>query len=129
MKTPQTKLPVVYNKQLILRCFSCESTTPGSICYCYIWIICAFGHLICLSICVVVVSHLRPMGLNVLGYQFHLLQHCHPVCGHEGYSHLSSRFSPYVFLSRCKFSTLTTRQSTVELYLLAFSRVPLRKPE
>ena len=24
-------------------------------------------------------SHLRPMGLNVLGYQSHLLQRCHPV--------------------------------------------------
>ena len=28
------------------------------------------------------VSHLRPIGLNVLGYQSHLLmlQRCHPVC-------------------------------------------------
>ena len=31
------------------------------------------------------------MGLNVLGYESHLLQRCHPVnaCGHEGPSHLS----------------------------------------
>ena len=30
------------------------------------------------------VSHLRSMGLNVLGYydQSHLLQRCHPACGH-----------------------------------------------
>ena len=29
------------------------------------------------------------MGFNVLGYQSHLLQRCHPACGHEGSSHLS----------------------------------------
>ena len=34
-----------------------------------------------------------------------------------------------IFLSRCKFSTLTTRQLTVEFYLLAFPRFPLRKKE
>ena len=33
------------------------------------------------------------------------------------------------FLSRCKFSTLTTRQPMVEFYLLAFPRFPLRKKE
>ena len=33
------------------------------------------------------------------------------------------------FLSRCKFSTLTTRQPMVELYLLTFPRFPLRKKE
>ena len=33
------------------------------------------------------------------------------------------------FLSRCKFSTLTTRQLMVEFYLLAFPRFPLRKKE
>ena len=33
------------------------------------------------------------------------------------------------FLSRCKFSTLTTRQSMVEFYLLTFSRFPLRTKE
>ena len=32
-----------------------------------------------------------------------------------------------IFLSRCKFSTLATRQPMVELYLLTFSRFPLRK--
>ena len=31
---------------------------------------------------------------------------------------ISPRFSPYVFLSRCKFSTLTTRQPRVEFHLL-----------
>ena len=32
---------------------------------------------------------------------------------------ISPRFTPYNFLSRCKFSTLTTRQPMVEFYLLA----------
>ena len=33
---------------------------------------------------VLFVSHVWPMGPNVLliGYQSHLLQRCHPVCGH-----------------------------------------------
>ena len=34
-----------------------------------------------------------------------------------------------IFLSRCKFSTLTTRQAMVEFYLLTFPRFPLRKKE
>ena len=34
-----------------------------------------------------------------------------------------------IFLSRCKFSTLTTRQPMVEFYLLTFPRYPLRKKE
>ena len=42
---------------------------------------------------------------------------------------ISPRFSPYDFLSRCKFSTLTTRQPMVEFYLLTFPRFPLRKKE
>ena len=33
------------------------------------------------------------------------------------------------FLSRCKFSALTTRQPMVEFYLLTFPRFPLRKKE
>ena len=33
------------------------------------------------------------------------------------------------FLSRCKFSTLETRQLMVEFYLLTFPRFPLRKKE
>ena len=41
----------------------------------------------------------------------------------------SPRFTPYHFLSRCKFSTLTTRQPMVEFYLLTFPRFPLRKKE
>ena len=28
------------------------------------------------------VSQLRSMGPNVLGFKFHLLKRCHPVCGH-----------------------------------------------
>ena len=39
------------------------------------------------------------------------------------------RFTPYDFLSRCKFSTLATRQPMVKFYLLAFPRFPLRKKE
>ena len=35
---------------------------------------------------------------------------------------ISPRFTPYNFLSRYKFSTLTTRQPMVELYLLTFPR-------
>ena len=34
-----------------------------------------------------------------------------------------------IFLSRCKFSTLTTRQPMVEFHLLTFPRFPLRKKE
>ena len=34
-----------------------------------------------------------------------------------------------IFLSRCKFSTLTTRQPMVEIHLLTFPRFPLRKKE
>ena len=36
---------------------------------------------------------------------------------------------PTIFLSRCKFSTLTTRQPMIEFYLLTFPRFPLRKKE
>ena len=42
---------------------------------------------------------------------------------------ISPRFTPYNFLSRCKFSTLTTRQLMVEFYLLTFPRFPLRQKE
>ena len=42
---------------------------------------------------------------------------------------ISPRFTPYNFFSRCKFSTLTTRQPMVEFYLLKFPRFPLRKKE
>ena len=39
----------------------------------------------------------------------------------------SPRFTPYKFLSRCKFSNLTTRQLMVQFFLLTFPRFPLRK--
>ena len=42
---------------------------------------------------------------------------------------ISPRFTPYDFLSRCKFSTLITRQPMVEFYLLTFPRFPFRKKE
>ena len=66
------------------------------------------------------------MGLNVLGYQSHH-KNCTvailPVVRNN--LPISPRFSPYEFLSRCKFvqvSTLTTRQPKVEFYFLTFSR-------
>ena len=63
---------------------------------CYCVIMCDTDRLIVCLFCLFV-SHLWRMGLNVLGYQSHLLQRCHhhPVivtvnaCGHEGYFHLS----------------------------------------
>ena len=42
---------------------------------------------------------------------------------------ISPRFTPYDFLSRCKFSNLTFRQPKVKFYLLTFPRFPLRKKE
>ena len=42
---------------------------------------------------------------------------------------ISPRFTPYNFLSRCKFGTLTTRQPMVEFYLLTFPHFPLREKE
>ena len=66
------------------------------------------------------------MGLNVLGCQSHIVQRCHlPVVTKD--LPISPRFSPFDFLSQCKFSTLTTHQSMVEGYLLMFSGLPLRK--
>ena len=35
---------------------------------------------------------------------------------------ISHRFTPYDFLSRCKYSNLTTRQPMVEFYSLTFPR-------
>ena len=55
--------------------------------------------------------------------------HYHPACGHKGSSHLSPVHALQFFLSRCKFSTLTTRQPMVEFYLLTFPRFLLRKKE
>ena len=42
---------------------------------------------------------------------------------------MTPRRMPYEYLSRCKFSFLTTRQPIVELYLHTFPRFPLRKKE
>ena len=42
---------------------------------------------------------------------------------------ISPRFTPYDFLLRCKFSTLTTLQPMVEFYLFTFPRFPLRMKE
>ena len=69
------------------------------------------------------------MGLNVLGYQSHLLQRCHPACGHLRIflSHPGCRLCFIVIA--CKYSTLATRQPMVEIDLLTFSRFLLRKKE
>ena len=71
---------------------------------------------------------LLPTGLNVLGYQSHLVQRRHPACGHQRSSHLSPVLT-FDFLSRSKRSTITIRQPMVEFYLLTFSRFQLRKTE
>ena len=63
------------------------------------------------------VSHLQPMDLIIA-----IL----PVATKN--LPISSRFTPYDFLSRCKFSNLAT-QPMVEFYLLKFPRFPLRKKE
>ena len=42
---------------------------------------------------------------------------------------ISPRFTPYIFLSRCKFSTLTTRQPMVVFYLHTFPHFPFQKKE
>ena len=34
------------------------------------------------------VFHSQPMGLNVLGYQFHLWHRCHRSCGRDGSLHI-----------------------------------------
>ena len=82
------------------------------------------GDLICLNafpnslhqhmgvIYILFVSRLRPMikDLNVLGYQSHLLQCCHPTCGHEASSHLTLSATEAkikeLFLSKNRLSTL-----------------------
>ena len=42
---------------------------------------------------------------------------------------ISPLFTPYDFLSRCKFSTQLVSQPIIEFYLLTFPRFPLRKKE
>ena len=42
---------------------------------------------------------------------------------------ISSRFTPYEFLSRCDVSALTTRQPKVDFYVLTYLHFPLRTPE
>ena len=39
------------------------------------------------------------LGLNLLGYQSHLLQRCHPACGHEGSSHIYPVLALRIFIS------------------------------
>ena len=75
------------------------------------------------SIPVVITLFVDPISLIADGPH-----HYHPACGHKGSSHLSPVHA-LQFLSRCKFSTLTTHQPMVEFYLLTFPRFPLRKKE
>ena len=71
----------------------------------------------CVFISNYISSHVKAMGLNVIVIL--------PVATKDLPSF--PRFTPYDFLSRCKFSTLTTRQPMVEFYLLTFSRFPPQK--
>ena len=64
------------------------------------------------------------MGLNVLGNPINCDVAILLVVTKD--LPISPRFSPYDFLSRCKFSSLTTRQPTVECYLLALSATDAR---
>ena len=52
-----------------------------------------------------------------------------PVVTKDLYLSISPRFTPYDFLSRCKFSTQLVSQPMIEIYLLTFPRFPLRKKE
>ena len=52
-----------------------------------------------LVFCFLFVFQLHPMDLKVLGYQSHLLQRCHPACGHEGSSHLSPVLDLRMFIA------------------------------
>ena len=47
--------------------------------------------------CLVFVSHLWSMGLNVLGYQSRPLQRYHPACCHKGPSRLSQVHALMIF--------------------------------
>ena len=77
-----------------------------------------------LVVVVVVISHSCPIGLNVQSNQSQLLQRCLPVATKDLL--ISPWFSPYICLSRSRFSTLATRQLRFEFYLHTFSRFPLR---
>ena len=71
----------------------------------------------CYSIFLCFQSHLQPMDLITIL----------PVVTKD--LSVYPRFTPYDFLSRCKFSNLTTRQPMIEFYLLTFPRFPLWKKE
>ena len=80
------------------------------------------------------VSHLRPMGLKKLGHQSIPLAARLPSClrSRRRSSHLMipPRVLAFEFyLSLCKFSTLTTHQTMVEMYLLILSGFPLDNRE
>ena len=81
--------------------------------------------------------YLEVLSILFLFYFFITYRRCgqstsynvaHPACGHKGSTHLSPVHA-YEFMSRCRFSTPTPRQLMVELFVLASSRIPLRKPE
>ena len=67
------------------------------------------GEECCTNVCFVrlVLSYLQPMSINVLCYQSHLLQRCHPFCGHEGLSYLSPVFALSAKEARVKIMILS----------------------
>ena len=66
----------------------------------------------------------RPSVIYLFIFKSHL-QPMEPVVTKD--LPISPRFTPYDFLSRCKFSNLTTRQPMVEFYLTLVPRLPLWK--
>ena len=91
-----------------------------------VWIICLLRFAgVCSTLPLVLIfylgggaSHVQPMDLIVT-----IL----PVVTKD--LPISPRFTPSDFLSRGKFSNLTSRQPMVEFYSLTFPRSPLRKKE
>ena len=81
------------------------------------------------------VSHVRPTGLNVLGYQSNVLQCCHllpMVTMVTKDRSISPRSSPRVCIAmQVQHSDTLSTNHDIEFYLLllTFSRCPLRKQE
>ena len=67
---------------------------------------------------------LLPMGPDVLGYQSHLVQRCHPACAHEG----SSQLSPILAFRFFYRGAISAQIQLVSQWLsLTYSRFPPRK--
>ena len=72
------------------------------------------------------------MGFNVLDYQSHPLQRCHPACGYEGSSHLFPFFAIWFFIAMqvqhsYNLSThgriLLTRVPKERIQIVVFTRI------